>query len=59
MVNMTIGIMENLLKSKEYWQVLEHVLLENNEGFTDEQQKELDVLKQKELKTKKLFVSSH
>ncbi|KAJ1411088.1 callose synthase 7-like [Sesbania bispinosa] len=45
-------LMENLLRSKEYWQVVVDGVAtpEDGEALTDEQQKELDAMKLKDLK---------
>ncbi|KAH7548343.1 hypothetical protein JRO89_XS14G0105200 [Xanthoceras sorbifolium] len=47
-------LMENFLRSKEYWQVIESSVTEPAEGtiLTDAQRKELDELKLKDLKAK-------
>ncbi|KAL5746808.1 hypothetical protein ACOSQ2_024105 [Xanthoceras sorbifolium] len=47
-------LMENFLRSKEYWQVIESGVTEPSEGtiLTDAQRKELDELKLKDLKAK-------
>ncbi|KAJ1380140.1 hypothetical protein SESBI_46272 [Sesbania bispinosa] len=47
-------LMENLLRSKEYWQVVVDGVTtpEGGEALTDAQQKELDAMKLKDLKVK-------
>ncbi|KAJ1398724.1 gag-polypeptide of LTR copia-type [Sesbania bispinosa] len=45
-------LMENFLKSKEYWQVIEYGVPKASVVLTDTQQKELEAMKLKDLKAK-------
>ncbi|KAJ1379504.1 Retrovirus-related Pol polyprotein from transposon TNT 1-94 [Sesbania bispinosa] len=44
--------MENFLRSKEYWQVIEYGVPKVSVVLTDAQQKELEAMKLKDLKAK-------
>ncbi|KAJ1376198.1 gag-polypeptide of LTR copia-type [Sesbania bispinosa] len=45
-------LMENFLRSKEYWQVIEYGVPKASVVVTDTQQKELEAMKLKDLKAK-------
>ncbi|GMJ09176.1 hypothetical protein HRI_004586800 [Hibiscus trionum] len=51
-------LMENFLRSKEYWGLVENGIPAAAEGATDAQKKNIEEQKLKDLKAKKLFVSS-
>ena len=54
-------LMENFLRSKEYWTIVEIGVTEPSSGevLTEAQQKKLEEQRLKDLKEKKLFVSSN
>ena len=47
--------MENFLRSKEYWSLVETGYAESDAGVTDAQQRKIDEMKLKDLKVKNYF----